>query len=299
MDYSAIYARLMARARTRTLTCYKERHHIVPRCMGGGNEESNLAVLTGPEHALAHLLLVKIFPKNQKLVFAAKIMMANANNCRYDTTRTKQYGWLKELAAKATGDLHRGSKRTEDQKKRVSDALKGKPKTPEHVAKVSAALMGKPGTRRGATLTDDTKAKQSAAAFARVDKEENDQKMQEGRVKMTPEQRSANADKAWETKRRNGTDKMSDKARANISEASRKRAASETPEQKRERGLKSSATRRERGTDKYSDESKERMRQAQLGKKQSPETVAKRIATIARNKAAREAEHATLKKKAA
>ena len=43
------------------LTCYKEAHHIVPKCLGGSNEHDNLVDLTAREHYIAHILLAKIY----------------------------------------------------------------------------------------------------------------------------------------------------------------------------------------------------------------------------------------------
>jgi hypothetical protein len=63
MDYINIYNRLIHRAEERTrLTCYIERHHIVPISLGGDDCLSNIAVLTLREHKLAHILLAKIWP---------------------------------------------------------------------------------------------------------------------------------------------------------------------------------------------------------------------------------------------
>ena len=36
MNYAAHYERLVKRARSRSLVGYRERHHVVPKCMGGG-----------------------------------------------------------------------------------------------------------------------------------------------------------------------------------------------------------------------------------------------------------------------
>ena len=85
-----------------------------------------------------------------------------------------------------------------------SAAQTGVKKSPEHVAKVAAALRGRPGTRLGAVLSPETRAKMSAAAFKRVltDEERNGAALRS--ANRTPEQRSAQAHKAWETKRANG-----------------------------------------------------------------------------------------------
>lgn len=49
---------------------YKERHHILPRCMGGTNDEENLIDLYAREHFIAHKLLAKENPDNDKLAYA-------------------------------------------------------------------------------------------------------------------------------------------------------------------------------------------------------------------------------------
>jgi endogenous inhibitor of DNA gyrase (YacG/DUF329 family) len=48
---------------------YKENHHIIPLCVGGSNDASNLVQLTARQHYLAHWLLYKIH-KTSKLVHA-------------------------------------------------------------------------------------------------------------------------------------------------------------------------------------------------------------------------------------
>jgi hypothetical protein len=74
MNYSLHYTRLIERSRSRVLEGYKERHHIVPRCLGGTDDKSNIAVLTAEEHFVAHQLLVKMYPGNRDLVYATQLM---------------------------------------------------------------------------------------------------------------------------------------------------------------------------------------------------------------------------------
>jgi len=75
MNYQRIYDELIARAVTRgTVEGYSERHHIVPRCLGGSDERGNLVDLTAREHLVAHLLLAKMYPQEQGLIFAAFLM---------------------------------------------------------------------------------------------------------------------------------------------------------------------------------------------------------------------------------
>lgn len=49
---------------------YHERHHILPKCLGGGNEEKNLIDLYAKEHFIAHKLLALENPDNNGLQYA-------------------------------------------------------------------------------------------------------------------------------------------------------------------------------------------------------------------------------------
>ncbi len=96
MDYPAIYSRLIDRARTRSLSCYTENHHIKPKCLGGGDDPTNLVRLTPEEHYVAHQLLVKIHPDEGSLASAAYMMtVASSGHVR----NNKLYGWLRRKHA--------------------------------------------------------------------------------------------------------------------------------------------------------------------------------------------------------
>lgn len=124
MDYAAIYNRLMERSRGRIREGYMERHHVVPRCMGGGNEKENLVFLTAKEHFIAHKLLVRMFPQvrglwlalvamGRLLEYKAKIYSserAQAANARRGFLYTAEARAKMSESAKARG---RNSVRTE------------------------------------------------------------------------------------------------------------------------------------------------------------------------------------------
>jgi len=61
VNYVRIYDEFIKNRRDReaAATGYTEKHHIVPRCMGGGNEAGNIVRLTPEDHYFAHLLLAK------------------------------------------------------------------------------------------------------------------------------------------------------------------------------------------------------------------------------------------------
>ena len=103
MNYQHHYLLLIERAKNRLIDVFTETHHVVPKCLGGKNDLSNLAELTPEEHYLAHLLLCKLHPGNKKLIYAATIMSTGPNGRR---NNNKRYGWLKkQMSVASTGLL--------------------------------------------------------------------------------------------------------------------------------------------------------------------------------------------------
>jgi hypothetical protein len=98
MNYSYHYQSLVTKAKTRILDdgVYVERHHIFPKCLGGDNSSDNIVELTPEEHFTAHLLLIKIYPNSDSLVYAA-MMMCSGNKFHGNGLgrSNKLYGWLK------------------------------------------------------------------------------------------------------------------------------------------------------------------------------------------------------------
>lgn len=125
MNYKKIYNSLIKRAmmRLNDSKSYYESHHIIPRCIGGTNDISNLVDLSPEEHYIAHLLLVKIYPNNAKLIYAAN-MMTNRNN--------KSYGWVKRKFIIQNSLDHKGMKHTDISKKKMSEKRKNVPKSEIH-----------------------------------------------------------------------------------------------------------------------------------------------------------------------
>jgi hypothetical protein len=63
---------------------YYESHHIIPRCMGGGDNSDNLVLLTAREHFIVHLMLVRMVRDEMvyKLVHAIIRFSSGARNAR-------------------------------------------------------------------------------------------------------------------------------------------------------------------------------------------------------------------------
>jgi hypothetical protein len=104
MNYQKHYELLIERARSRILEGYVEKHHIVPKCLGGDDSKDNLVQLTPEEHFVAHVLLVKIFPKEKNLIIAVQKMCQGHKGRR----SRKLYGWLRERYSKRISELQSG-----------------------------------------------------------------------------------------------------------------------------------------------------------------------------------------------
>ena len=74
MDYTKTYNQIIERAQNRKLDGYTEKHHIVPKCIGGLDVKENIVKLTAREHFLCHMLLCEIYPKENKLKHALFLM---------------------------------------------------------------------------------------------------------------------------------------------------------------------------------------------------------------------------------
>lgn len=159
MDYKKIHDAIIERARTRILTGYKERHHIVPRCMGGTNHADNLVYLTAREHFIIHKLLCEIYPSNHKLLHAHWLMAnkrMSSNQSRIYHISNREYQRLKEQLSHTPETIEklRNVIRTAEQKENISKTLKrlnikppsriGSKHSPETKEKIRKALSGKP-----------------------------------------------------------------------------------------------------------------------------------------------------------
>ena len=107
---------------------YHERHHIIPRCIGGTNDKENLIDLFAKEHFIAHRLLALENPNNDSLVYAWHMMsVINDNQHRYELT-PEEY----EEAKIAISKLKLGKSHSIETIKKLSDAAKERLNNPEN-----------------------------------------------------------------------------------------------------------------------------------------------------------------------
>lgn len=133
MNYEKIYNTLINRATRRISEGYVEKHHIVPRCLGGTDAKENLVSLYPEEHFLAHQLLVKLHPTNVHLANAAMIMTIHNTEARMNN---KLFGWLRKRASETA----KGRPKSEETKAKMR-----KPKSAEHRANISKAQRANGG----------------------------------------------------------------------------------------------------------------------------------------------------------
>lgn len=168
MDYKKIYNNLIEyRKNNQLIDGYYENHHIIPKCMGGLDECSNIVRLTAREHYIAHHLLYKIY-KTSKLAHAwFNMLRCDSNQKRFFTTRQHEIALkaLKDalkISMKGEGNHFFGKSHNEESKKKISiknkewhannkkpkaiidnwiEKVAKKPKTLEHRIKIGRSNM--------------------------------------------------------------------------------------------------------------------------------------------------------------
>ena len=145
MNYAVIYESLIDKRRKFPLsksTGYCERHHYIPRCMGGGNEKWNVVNLTAKEHFIAHHLLCKINPNEIKLLNAFIAMCTKTTRQKRQVhISAKRYEMLKHVY----GQMRRlmFSEMPEEQRMQRRQNIKAgcARRTPEQKARIKAKRM--------------------------------------------------------------------------------------------------------------------------------------------------------------
>lgn len=172
--YFRWYEAICARGQVRALDSGFERHHIVPRSLGGTDDASNLTRLSYREHFLAHWLLTK-FTEDEalhKMRYALYMMTWTSRNnadrivssWQFDVARSASRDAragreCSEVTRERISAAQRGRSVPESRRTKIGDANRNRPKPPRsaaHRASLSAALSGR-------KLSDDHVAKVVAA----------------------------------------------------------------------------------------------------------------------------------------
>lgn len=103
--YTKWYNNIISNAKTRILleSVYTEKHHIIPRSLGGSDDKNNKVVLTAKEHFICHLLLCKMTKGKAKASMCYAVIQMTMINTRERYVPTSRiYEMLKKQISEAT-----------------------------------------------------------------------------------------------------------------------------------------------------------------------------------------------------
>ncbi len=125
--YTRIYYSIIDRAKNRVLNGYTEKHHIIPKSIGGSNTKDNLVKLTPREHFICHLLLPKMLEglSRRKMTFA---LTNFTNRARHGSTSIYKIGGRSYQTIKENASIHMSAV----QKGRPSN-FKGRKQTEQNI----------------------------------------------------------------------------------------------------------------------------------------------------------------------
>lgn len=163
IDYSKIYNSIVARAKLESRDKrqgYFEKHHILPKSLGGNNEEENLVLLTAKEHYLVHMLLVEMYPRGsyewQKMVYAASMFLAKSKYHGRENISARFYSRIR----KTLSEIRTGIPRSEEVKEKIKFTKASNPRvfSKEEKEKASERMKGNQNPMFGKTHTEGVKA---------------------------------------------------------------------------------------------------------------------------------------------
>lgn len=178
--YSLWYFNIIDVAKSRNLQTSIEKHHIIPKSLGGDNSPSNIANLTPREHFICHLLLTKFTTGKEriKMLYAFNRMHYGKN--RY-ISNSKHYEKIREEAIQNLSLRNTGQKRSIKTCKKISKSRTGKgtgPQNKEHIEKRISKIIGQKRTneikarmsteRRGKTQSIDHIEKRQKSLIGKV-----------------------------------------------------------------------------------------------------------------------------------
>jgi len=177
MDYQKVYNQLIDKAKHRgVVDGYSETHHIVPKCIGGEDKLNNLVELTAREHFIAHWLLYRIYPNNKDIAYSFTAFQMDKYGNRYKLS-SRTIGEIREARVMA----RRGTKHTEETKRKISQSNKGKA-----------------GTWKYKEMSDAMRQKMSEAKLGRCLNSKHKKKISEGKKEWYKHNTHPNAGKSLE-----------------------------------------------------------------------------------------------------
>ena len=152
--YTTWYKNITKNAKNRSISGYTEKHHIIPKSLGGSDSDSNIVKLTAREHFICHWLLTKTTTgtSRQKMIYALRVLRANnPHQQRHETKITsrvyenikKEYSEIASKQFSGEGNGMYGKTHTNEAKQRISEANKGRVQPQKEKQKQIQAMTGK------------------------------------------------------------------------------------------------------------------------------------------------------------
>ena len=166
--YTDIYYKIIAQARDRVNQTYVEKHHIIPKSLGGSDNTNNIVSLTFKEHFICHLLLTKMTNgNNRRRMLSAFWAMSNMKNPYQERTGIKVNCRLYNKLKEEYRENRKHFKHSEETKKKISEANTGNKLTDIHKKAISERRKGVPTRPKGFVMSAETKKKLSQARLGK------------------------------------------------------------------------------------------------------------------------------------
>ena len=150
------------------------KHHIIPKCIGGKEERSNYVLLTFREHIIAHALLHEIYPNSNELAYAFLRMIQSSHSDRKENMYK-----IDKFGNKIPASIN--FKKLEELRNRSIEYLReiniGRKQSPEAIEKMRQKKLGQ-------KYSDETKKRWSEQRKGHVVREDTREKISLARVGM-------------------------------------------------------------------------------------------------------------------
>jgi hypothetical protein len=135
---------------------YVEKHHIIPRCIGGTDHRENIVSLTAREHFVCHLLLTKMTTGKVKQAMCWAVgKFAQSSKKQNRKFTSWEYQKIRENISLA----RKGTKHSEETRKKMSEKRKGK--APWNKGIKQGPHSAESNKARSATMKDKPKSTQT------------------------------------------------------------------------------------------------------------------------------------------
>lgn len=147
MNYKKVYRKLINKWKHKKVPegLYTEKHHIIPKCLGGTDDPSNIVRLPAREHLVAHELLAMQYPNNLDINYAV-ISMSMSSKFTPERKGVKTSSRIFAAVRERCSILQKGKWMTKQHRQNLSKEkpkLQGRKVSDETSEKISKAKKGK------------------------------------------------------------------------------------------------------------------------------------------------------------